>query len=381
MITKDHEEVNEIEFVGFDDLKKNFQGDGAPIVIPQEGDKKPEPILGMPTNELDSSLKEEKETGEKPKEEKQESRSEKPAAVSSEASNQRREILKDLFGDKINKIVTEVNGEDVEVSIDEVEIDEEAFQLILKSGLQKEKEDVSKDKISVEGVSDYTKKLIEIEKNGGDIQDLVDIKKYYVDPLAKLDMETVDGQRQALYLLHKSQGLTDEVSERLIKSYEAESILDSESEKAAAELKDSADKYLEAKRVQVLKDIEDKKEKLKVFKKDLKENIASSFELNDTTKAKLVDLTTNVNKEGKYEIDNLYLSFRQDPKKSAKLALFLADMEEYDKQVSNKKLIEEKVKTGKLIKIAKDTETKSETQKAKEQGGSTVLFENLKFNQ
>jgi hypothetical protein len=87
----------------------------------------------------------------------------------SESSKLYKKALKETWGaDSISTIVQIVDGEEVEVSIDDIDLDEETFKLINQAKIDELKEEAVKDKISSEGVSDFTKKLIEIDKNGGD---------------------------------------------------------------------------------------------------------------------------------------------------------------------------------------------------------------------
>ena len=113
--------------------------------------------------------------------------SEKRVVNQSPESETYRQILKNTFGDKIKSIEQEVDGEVIEVPIDEVEMDVETFTDILKAYTELEKEDAVKGKVSIDKVSDFTKQVIEIENSGGKVSDLFQMRQELVDPLENLD--------------------------------------------------------------------------------------------------------------------------------------------------------------------------------------------------
>lgn len=269
----------------------------------------------------------------------------------SDTSTIYRDTLTSMFGDSISHIVQEnEEGEEVEVAIADIEIDKELFDQIVSSKLEAIKEEASKDKISTKGISNLTKDLIEIDRNGGDITNLLRAKADYTDPLDDLDITTVEGQRVAIYLRKKASGSDDDTIDRLIKSYESEGKLEEYGIIAESELRSALQKQVEDAKVKALKTAEYNQELMKSYKKEIRSGL-DSFEMNDLLKNKIVTLATKIDDRGHFEIDNAFYSMKEDPKRAARLALFLLDEEEFIKQVTNKVVQETKLTTAKTLRV------------------------------
>ena len=268
-----------------------------------------------------------------------------------ESSKLYKKALKDTWGsDAISTIVQIVDGEEVEVSIDDIDLDEETFKLINQAKIDELKEDAVKDKISSEGVSDFTKKLIEIDKNGGDVKELLQIRSNFLDPLEGLDTSVVEDQREIVYLRNMAAGLDEDSTLRLIKSYEEEGTLSDVAEDSYNKLREAIDKKLED---EVRISQENKKKAEDNFKKyaaDLKTEL-KKFELKDAAKKKIVDFATTIKDNGRLAIDEVYNEWRMDPKKASMLALFMLDEEEFISQLTSKAVRETQLNAAKKLKI------------------------------
>ena len=274
-----------------------------------------------------------------------------------------KKALKDTWGsDAISTIVQVIDGEEVEVSIDDIDLDEETFKLINQAKIDELREDAVKDKISSEGVSDFTKKLIEIDKNGGDVKELLQIRSNFLDPLEGLDVNTVEDQREIIYLRNMAAGLDEDSTLRLIKSYEQEGTLADVAEDSYNKLREAIDKKLED---EVRISQENKKKAEDNFKKyatDLKEEL-KKFELKDTAKKKIVDFATAIKENGKLAIDEVYNEWRMNPQKASMLALFMLDEEEFISQLTSKAVRESQLNTAKKLKIIPKSNSSIEVQK------------------
>jgi hypothetical protein len=279
--------------------------------------------------------------------------------IEPESSKIYRNTLKSLWGDEIGSIVQEIDGVEQEVSIDDIEFDEETFKSIFQSKIDEIQEAANKNKISIDDVSEFTKNLIEVENNGGSLKDLLDIKQKFADPLEGLDLENVEDQKTVIFLRNQAAGQSDADINRLIKSYESEGILSEMAEEADASLRTAIDAKVKA---EVLKSEQDKKEREELFKKyktDIKTTLGNVFELNDKAKSKLVDFATKANKEGKYEMDIVYNEMRLNPEKAAELMLFMTDKDEFIKQVTKKAVVEKQLEGARKLKIIRRTDSAS----------------------
>ena len=265
-----------------------------------------------------------------------------------------KDTLKSVFGENLGSLVQEIDGVEQEIALEDLEMDSELFADILKSKLEEAREEASKNKISSEGISEFTKNLIELDKNGGDVRALLEVKQAYSDPLEGLDVEIVEDQKEILYLRGKAAGQSDKDINLLIEIYEAKGLLESEAVEAEKSLRAAIDGQMQ-KAIESAKAVtKEKEENFKLYKKDLKENF-NKFELKDGAKAKLLDIATKPNKDGKYEMDEAYNLWRMTPDKAAELAFFLTDKDEYIKQATKAAVKEKQVEIARKIKIVPRT--------------------------
>lgn len=266
------------------------------------------------------------------------------------SNNEYRSMLVDMFGDSVGTIVQEVDGEEVETPLSEIDIDGDLFKEIVQSKIDEEKELAAEGKISTEGISDFAKSLVEIDGKGGNITELLEMKKAYSDPLDNLDMSTPEGKKEAIYLRKKAANPNEEDQEiqLLIEMYEKKGLLDEKAESAESELRGALEAEVERRKEAADKVKEEREELLKNYRKDIKKSLTSQFKLNDKTVKRLVDMSTKADDKGRFELDDRYAEFRRDPEKAAKLALLMLDEEEYVKQITSEELKNEKKKSGRI---------------------------------
>lgn len=288
------------------------------------------------------------------------------------------DALKSMFGDSISHIIQQdEEGNDVEVALEEVVLDKELFEAIVESKMADLKSDLSKDKISVEGVSDLTKDLIEIDKNGGNITELLQVKRDYSDPLDQLDITTVEGQRLAIYLRKKSKGAEDEEIEALIRTWEADGILEEKAIAAESELRAAIQQQVEMTKRNAEEKVKRQKEIMRSYKKDIRESL-DEFQLNDAVKNKVTLLATKTDERGRFEIDKAYDEARSNPKTAARLALFLLDEDEYIKQVTTEAVQKTKLNTAKKIRVvAKKSDDAPTLLDKNDRGDGITRFEDI----
>lgn len=281
----------------------------------------------------------------------------------SEASKLYKKALKETWGaDEISTIVQVIDGEEVEVNIDEIDLDEETFKLINQAKIDELKEEAVKGKISAEGASEFALKLLEIDKNGGDVKELLQIKSNFLDPLEGLDVNTVEDQREIVYLRNMAAGLDEDSTLRLIKSYEEEGTLASVAEDSYNKLREAIDKKLEEELRISQENKKKAEENFKKYTSDLKEEL-KKFELKDSAKKKIVDFATTIKDNGKLAIDEVYNEWRMNPQKASMLALFMLDEEEFISQLTSKAVRETQLNAAKKLKIIPKSNSNIEVQK------------------
>jgi len=256
--------------------------------------------------------------------------------------------------------IGEIEFEDgTTISFEDAEVDEELFNTIVENQVSSYQEKLLKDKVSLEGTSDFTKQLIDIEKKGGNVTQALQFYQEFQDPLSRIDIGTERGQIEALSMLLQQRGLEEDSIRATLIGYKQQGMLETKGEEAYNALnkvsedymKGLADKAAEAKIRRV--------EEIKKYKKELESEITSKFQVSEALKRKLVEAATKEDKEGKFEIDKTYFSKRRDPKEANELAFFLYDKDAYLKQKFEELKHATNISTLKTIKLT-----------AKKQGGT-----------
>lgn len=244
------------------------------------------------------------------------------------------------------------NGE--EITINDLDFSkEDSLCDILSTVLESQKEDIVKDKIDVTSVSDITKKLIQADKAGANI---VDILKQYdtnVAPIEKLDIENKSDQikivRHYVDLLGLPKDEADEFFKGIINK--GEEYVEAKAIKYKAELDKRMDDIIQ----QRTKEAADKKAKdaedFRRYKKDLKSSIQAKYQLNDTMVSKALDfaLKPSESNPGITKAFNRVREMMMNPEEAPDLIMFLMNPGEFIKQKSNQAVVDEKKKIYKLI--------------------------------
>lgn len=244
------------------------------------------------------------------------------------------------------------NGEEITINdLDFSKVD--SLCDILSTVLESQKKDIVKDKIDVTSVSDITKKLIQADKAGANI---VDILKQYdtnVAPIEKLDIENKADQikivRHYVDLLGLPKDEADEFFKGIINK--GEEYVEAKAIKYKAELDKRMDDIIQ----QRTKEAADKKAKdaedFRRYKKDLKSSIQAKYQLNDTMVSKALDfaLKPSESNPGITKAFNRVREMMMNPEEAPDLIMFLMNPGEFIKQKSNQAVVDEKKKIYKLI--------------------------------
>lgn len=244
------------------------------------------------------------------------------------------------------------NGE--EITINDFDFSkEDSLCDILSTVLESQKEDIVKDKIDVTSVSDITKKLIQADKAGANI---VDILKQYdtnVAPIEKLDIENKADQikivRHYVDLLGLPKDEADEFFKGIINK--GEEYVEAKAIKYKAELDKRMDDIIQQRTKEAAekkaKDVED----FRRYKKDLKSSIQAKYQLNDTMVSKALDfaLKPSESNPGITKAFNRVREMMMNPEEAPDLIMFLMNPGEFIKQKSNQAVVDEKKKIYKLI--------------------------------
>lgn len=244
------------------------------------------------------------------------------------------------------------NGE--EITINDLDFSkEDSLCDILSTFLESQKEDIVKDKIDVTSVSDITKKLIQADKAGANI---VDILKQYdtnVAPIEKLDIENKADQikivRHYVDLLGLPKDEADEFFKGIINK--GEEYVEAKAIKYKAELDKRMDDIIQQRTKEAAEKKAKDAEDFRRYKKDLKSSIQAKYQLNDTMVSKALDfaLKPSESNPGITKAFNRVREMMMNPEEAPDLIMFLMNPGEFIKQKSNQAVVDEKKKIYKLI--------------------------------
>ena len=244
------------------------------------------------------------------------------------------------------------NGE--EITINDLDFSkEDSLCDILSTVLESQKEDIVKDKIDVTSVSDITKKLIQADKAGANI---VDILKQYdtnVAPIEKLDIENKADQikivRHYVDLLWLPKDEADEFFKGIINK--GEEYVEAKAIKYKAELDKRMDDIIQQRTKEAAEKKAKDAEDFRRYKKDLKSSIQAKYQLNDTMVSKALDfaLKPSESNPGITKAFNRVREMMMNPEEAPDLIMFLMNPGEFIKQKSNQAVVDEKKKIYKLI--------------------------------
>lgn len=244
------------------------------------------------------------------------------------------------------------NGE--EITINDLDFSkEDSLCDILSTVLESQKEDIIKDKIDVTSVSDITKKLIQADKAGANI---VDILKQYdtnVAPIEKLDIENKADQikivRHYVDLLGLPKDEADEFFKGIINK--GEEYVEAKAIKYKAELDKRMDDIIQQRTKEAAEKKAKDAEDFRRYKKDLKSSIQAKYQLNDTMVSKALDfaLKPSESNPGITKAFNRVREMMMNPEEAPDLIMFLMNPGEFVKQKSNQAVVDEKKKIYKLI--------------------------------
>lgn len=244
------------------------------------------------------------------------------------------------------------NGE--EITINDLDFSkEDSLCDILSTVIESQKEDIVKDKIDVTSVSDITKKLIQADKAGANI---VDILKQYdtnVAPIEKLDIENKADQikivRHYVDLLGLPKDEADEFFKGIINK--GEEYVEAKAIKYKAELDKRMDDIIQQRTKEAAEKKAKDAEDFRRYKKDLKSSIQTKYQLNDTMVSKALDfaLKPSESNPGITKAFNRVREMMMNPEEAPDLIMFLMNPGEFIKQKSNQAVVDEKKKIYKLI--------------------------------
>lgn len=251
--------------------------------------------------------------------------------------------------DSIDNLDIMVDDKPVDLST----ITKEDDLLDIVEGLIKDKADeLLKDKVDTGSMSDFMKKMIEVDKAGGNVGQLLNQYQNIQAPLDNLDMSNKNDQLAVIQHYYKMLGMPeDEIKDNMeMMIGKGDEFIESKANKFHDILKKEMDNLIEEEKKKSEKRKQELIEQMKIYKKGLKTSISSGFQLTDTMIGKAVDFVTKpIDNQDHTAIDKAYSEAIKNPDMAADLALFLMNKDEFLKQKTNKAKMEVNKKTITLL--------------------------------
>lgn len=317
-----------------------------------------------------------------------------PAQVAEqEAPAEERTEISNIYTQKLQEYIEEgffmdgdIELEDEQGNVQKValssltDVTPEMFEAIKAEQKKLKDEEIKSKYVSVEGLDETTKKIIELKKAGGDITAILQTEAQYVNPLKDLDLGNEQHQEYLVRNALASQGMKPKHVDLEIQELRENMTLDIEAEKVAKLVQKNYDDYVEKEKANFLQQKEEEKKVQKEFRKTFSETIKEMGLTNETVHKNLLDNAAKFDEHGVTTVDSLYFEAKKDPKLYAKLALLLTDEKAFNDFVGVKIKNEVKVDTIKsLFKITPKT-ISAQKEKVKTEQTGDALQEFLQQN-
>lgn len=251
---------------------------------------------------------------------------------------------------------------DMEITVDDKPVDlssvtdEDEILDIVEGIVKSQRENLLKDKVDTSSMSDLMRRMIEVDKAGGDVASLLDAYRKLQEPVDNADLTTREGQLEIIRHYYKTLGMSDEDIKDNMELMEGkdDDYVEAKARKFDSVIKDRMGDLVEREKERAEKRKKEVMEMMRAYKKGLRSAVSARFQLSDNMVSKAVDFVTKaIDKDGRVGIDVAYTNAIKDPSTAADLVLFLMNRDEYLKQVTNKSNMEVKRNVIKLVSSSK----------------------------
>lgn len=238
-----------------------------------------------------------------------------------------------------------INYEGEDLYLDEIQdLSKEGYDEILK-GWKEEKEKQKKEKyVSVDGISERARKLLEIDRAGGDISEIIRENVTAISQLEGL-RDNISEEKVQINIVGNdlmNRGISQKVAEAQIRALIDEGDLETQATEILNGHLRIHNDAIETKRVAELDKVEKKKQGIKDLKKDLSSTY-KEWKVPETIAKQLLDNATKMDEYDISNTDKLYFEAQKDPQRFAEINYFLNNPEEFKKFISSKKVLESKL--------------------------------------
>lgn len=317
-----------------------------------EATEDPKPVTAEEGSE--ELVFEEEETPPVTEEEEEVKEEEKPKApeVNTSLTNLKQKYLE---SGKWDDVVLDIDGEEVQLS-ELGDIDEDTF-LQIQEAQEGLREESNKDKfIPKEGLNETSLKLIELQRNGGDITEAIRIYDEYINPLEGLDLNNERIQEQLVRNSLSKKVDDPEIVEMTIAKYKKDLVLDKKANDVVEFTNQAFGKYMEQKTAEASELKKKEKEAHSKYKSQLEDRY-KGVDLKPELKKEILSLADK-NDKGEYNAIDLVRQQLSDPELAEELLYFIGNREAFKKNIGAKTKTSTNINTMKTINIVKDKQKK-----------------------
>lgn len=243
------------------------------------------------------------------------------------------------------------NDED-KVSFKDLSIeDKESFLDLIENVIKEKESGLLKDKIDTSSVSDFTRQLIEAEKSGANINQILGVYRQYQAPIQDLDLSVKEDQMRVIRHFVNSLPISDEEKDEQMEIYKSQSdeFIEAKAKKFKGILDEKMKEYIQKQKEDAEKKKKEDEEASKRYRKDLRTEFNSSYELNEKMLSRLTDFALKIDDKGETGVLRTFKESMRDPKKAVDLIMYLMSPDEFIKQKSNKRVKQEQIKVIKML--------------------------------
>ena len=243
-------------------------------------------------------------------------------------------------------------NEEDKVSFKDLKInDKDSFLDLIENVIKEKESGLLKDKIDTSSVSDFTRQLIEAEKSGANVNQILGVYRQYQAPIQDLDLSVKEDQMRVIRHFVNSLPISDEEKDEQMEIYKSQSdeFIEAKAKKFKGILDEKMKEYIQKQKEDAEKKKKEDEEASKRYRKDLRTEFNSSYELNEKMLSRLTDFALKIDDKGETGVLRTFKESMRDPKKAVDLIMYLMSPDEFIKQKSNKRVKQEQIKVIKML--------------------------------
>lgn len=250
------------------------------------------------------------------------------------------------------------NGEE-EVKLSEMEdLTEEEYYEILEDQKALKEEDIKEKYVSVDGLTEEKKLILDIVKNGGDLKTIFQSEQELQKPFDEAlgwDLDNEKHLEAIVYQNYLNLGHSEQRAALLLNADKKELVLDTKAKEIVDFHQENFKNKLEAINSELLKEKQEEQSRIKDFRSALSKKYKEE-QIPDALIKRMVDSAT-IETDNGFAIDDLYEQAMQNPEQAAELIFFLTDRKKFLEKAGFKSKVEANTETLRTIKrIPKDRE-------------------------